>query len=213
MALETTVYNALNTVILSRVPSTVTRVLDVGCAIGRLGENIKRYTKARVTGITISQQEANLARCVLDEVLVCDLNSLQEQSLGTYDCIICSHVLEHLYHPEEVLRRLASRLDSNGYLLVALPNILHWRQRLRFLSGNFRYTESGLLDHGHYRFFDWETARALVAEAGYQILSAEAEGTFPLSRYLWFVGKLLDRASVKIFPGLFGVQFIIKARR
>jgi hypothetical protein len=99
--------------------------------------------------------------------------------------------------------------------VVALPNALLWRQRLTFLRGRFRYTEGGIMDSTHVKFFDWVTARELVERAGYHILDAVAEGGFPGTRLLPpFLGRIarrVDRAALEAYPGLFGVQFVITA--
>ena len=96
--------------------------------------------------------------------------------------------------------------------MVALPNALYWRQRLDFLRGRFEYTDGGLMDRTHYRFYSWKTARALLKECGYALVESEADGGFPLSRYVPVFGPALDRAALRLGPGVFGVQFIMVSR-
>jgi 2-polyprenyl-3-methyl-5-hydroxy-6-metoxy-1,4-benzoquinol methylase len=185
----------------------------LGCGSGALGREIKEARgECRVVGVTYSEDEAALAARCLDEVLVRDLNTFVPAEAGEFDCIVCSHVLEHLYRPDEALRRLRRGLSPDGMLIVALPNVLYWRQRLNFFRGNFRYTDGGLMDRTHYRFFDWNTAQELLAESGYRVVEAAADGGFPLSRFLPRAGERLDRAALKKFPGLFGFQFVFVCR-
>ena len=152
------------------------------------------------------------ARSVLDEVVSADLESADLTHLGTFDCIVCSHVLEHVREPARLLARLRDNLAADGIVLIALPNTLHYRQRLAFLAGRFRYTDGGLMDRTHYRFFDWDTARDLVREAGLRLVEARADGGFPGSRFLGPLRGPLDRAAVGSFPGAFGVQFVLTAK-
>ena len=65
------------------------------------------------------------------------------------------------------------------------------------------------MDATHMRFFDWSTAAELVTDAGYRILSRDADGILPLSRLLGptLAGRL-DRAAVSLLPGVLGWQFI-----
>jgi hypothetical protein len=65
------------------------------------------------------------------------------------------------------------------------------------------------MDRTHFRFFDWTSARALVASAGFREISAYADGGFPLARYLPGAGRLLSHAALRMAPGLFGWQFVI----
>ncbi|MBU6400417.1 MAG: class I SAM-dependent methyltransferase [Verrucomicrobia bacterium] len=205
-------YGALNQAVLARVPSTANRVLDLGCGTGVLGRALKERQPCAVVGVTFSPEEAAAARAHLDQVLVRDLNRFEPGEVGRVDCVICSHVLEHLYHPDQLLRQLHACLAAEGRVVVALPNVLFWRQRLEFCLGRFRYAEGGLMDRTHYRFFDWETAGALLAQTGYGVESAEAEGALPGSRFLAQAGRWLDQRALELSPGLFGFQFIFVAR-
>src|ERR1700712_3083906 len=129
-------YGSVNPAVLSRVPEASRRILDVGCGTGSLGAALKQGHDSRyVAGITHSDREAERAREVMDQVVVADLESHDFRDLGAFDCIICSHVLEHLRNPSVVLSRLATLLAPGGSVLVALPNVLYWRQRLQFLRG------------------------------------------------------------------------------
>jgi SAM-dependent methyltransferase len=205
------IYRAVNPAVLARIPRHARRVLDVGCGDGALGRALKARQPAEVVGITYSPEEAARARDVLDEVVAADLESADLAQLGTFDCIVCSHVLEHLREPARVLSRLRHNLEAYGTVLIALPNTLHYRQRLAFLAGRFRYADGGIMDRTHYRFFDWTTARDLVREADLCLTEARAVGGAPGSRFLGPLGGLLDRAAVRGRPGVFGVQFVLTA--
>jgi SAM-dependent methyltransferase len=187
-------------------------VLDLGCGSGALGAALKAVAPREVVGVTHSESEAAIARERLDEVRVANLETFAPVRSDRFDCIICSHVLEHLVNPGALLLGLLPSFTREGILVVALPNALHWRQRLAFVSGRFEYQEGGAMDRTHLRFYDWSTSRALIEQAGYQILDARADGTFPGSRFLPALGPALDRASRLLLPGLVGVQFLFVCR-
>jgi SAM-dependent methyltransferase len=212
---EKIAYGAINKVVLACVPTGAKRVLDLGCGTGAFGARLKQDQECEVIGVTYSEAEAVTARDTLDTVLVDDLNDFQPDGLGQFDCIVCSHVLEHLYEPLDLLRRVRGSLAPGGVLVVALPNVLNWKQRVQFLRGRFRYTDGGLMDRTHFRFFDWQTAAQLVEGAGFQITGRQADGFMPLPGLRRVLGRAavrLDRIAARLLPGFFGYQFVFTAR-
>jgi 2-polyprenyl-3-methyl-5-hydroxy-6-metoxy-1,4-benzoquinol methylase len=204
-------YTAENSVLLQLVPRQAKRVLDVGCGTGALAAAITAQQKSLVFGITYSEDEQQVASAVMQHVWLADLNNFDFSTLGTFDCIICSHVLEHLYDPWDVVRRLKSQLAPGGTLIVALPNVVEIKTRLQILLGRFRYTDWGVLDRTHYRFFDHVTARELLEQAGLRIDFFRAYGYCPLPfirRFLGSVTARLDEWASMHWPSLIGVQFV-----
>lgn len=204
------IYQSINQAVFQRIPVGTRRLLDVGCGGGVFGAAVKAALHCMVVGVTHSHAEAELARNRLDRVEVADLNHCDPGAFGQFDCIVCSHVLEHLSDPQQVLSRLHGCLVPGGTLLVALPNVLFWKQRMQFLRGRFRYTEGGLMDRTHVRFFDWDSAQSLVCAAGFDIRERAADGVFPLSRMFGrSLSSLMNRRALAHFPGVFGVQFVL----
>lgn len=206
------IYGSVNPPLFQRIPRSARRVLDVGCGDGTLGRAIKAEWPATVIGITHSAEEASRGRSVLDEVVVADLESYDPAPLGRFEAIICSHVLEHLSQPGRWLRALHGNFAPGGKLIVALPNVLFWRQRLEFLRGRFRYTQGGLMDSTHLQFFDWDTAAELLQSNGYEVLERAADGGFPGSRFLGPLRNSVNQRATGMWPGVFGFQFLFVAR-
>lgn len=209
-------YSALNTTVLEKIPKTAGRILDFGCGTGMLGRALKEQMTCEIVGVTFSEGEADEAAQRLDRVLVADLDTFTAPAeFGMFDAVICSHILEHLREPHRLLRIARSLMDPGGTLIVALPNVLHWKQRLLQLRGHFKYTDGGIMDSTHVKFYDWDTARALVADSGFVVREAIAEGNFPLPFVRCvlprkFASKV-DRLFTRALPGLFGAQFLIVA--
>lgn len=214
---EKIVYDSVNPAVFSLVPATAKRVLDIGCGTGALGAALRTQSPRQVVGITYSREEAGLAKAKLTDVVCAELNTFDFSGLGSFDCIIMSHVLEHLYAPEDLLERIKPILKPDSTIVVALPNVVWWKQRAEFLAGRWRYRDFGILDRTHFRFFDLHSSRELLEQAGYQILSSRADGPFPLLRP-WarsLLGRASDRVDqlfCKLSPGLFAFQFSYLAR-
>jgi len=211
-----TLYEGINECVLSLVPLESERILDVGCGTGTTGERLRHIRDRSVVGITYSREEADLASKRLSQVVCAELNTFDFSGLGTFDCVILSHILEHLYSPEDLLERLKCVLRPNSLIVVALPNVVWWRQRLQFLIGRWRYQDWGILDRTHYRFFDMQSSEGLLKQAGYEILRSRRDGplplTQPLRRLLGPIAVRMDRIMCSVAPGLFAFQFVYLAR-
>lgn len=206
------VYGGVNRAVAEAIPAFTGSILDLGCGDGSFGVWLKSKGVRSVTGITIHGTEASLARRSLDRVIEADLDRWQPDLEDRYDGIVASHVLEHLADPWNLLKKLRRAAKPGAWLVVALPNVLFWRQRLAFLRGEFRYTDGGIMDSTHLRFFDWKTAGALLTKTGWAVGKQTADGGFPGSRWTGPLREPIDRLACKACPGLFGFQFVFRAQ-
>lgn len=197
------------------------RLLDIGCGAGDNATLIKsRHQKCAVFGITHSAAEAELARQKMTQCWVFDIEHTFPTDLAqqTFDTLVFSHVLEHLRNPATVLARFLPLLRNGGQVLIAVPNILSWRTRLKFLRGNFEYESTGALDDTHLRFFTYFTAdQYLLAESPtLEITTKKAHGSVPLYWLRRHVLPLrwsqsIDMWGCRNWPNLFGNEIFIKA--
>lgn len=147
------------------------RVLDLGAADGSVARALKKRG-CTVWGIEQDEQAAEAASQVCDRVIVADLEAKEAfEPLGseTFDVVLALDVLEHLRDPAPVLKCAVSYLTPAGIAVVSIPNVTHGALRLSLLGGRFNYTEQGLLDRTHLRFFDRHAAEQLISEAGLTI--------------------------------------------
>jgi 2-polyprenyl-3-methyl-5-hydroxy-6-metoxy-1,4-benzoquinol methylase len=150
------------------------RVLEFGCATGYMSTVLKERRNVTITGIEISPEAAATAEGHCDRVIVGDAEIIDFDQLlqgEEFDAIIFADVLEHLRDPRAVLRKVRGLLSDRGSVIASMPNVAHGSVRLALLAGDFRYTETGLLDKTHLRFFTRESLQDLFEEAGYAVTS------------------------------------------
>jgi len=202
--------------LLGLLPKSGRRLLDCGCGAGDNARILKAQGWS-VTGITISPSEQLVASVHCGKVYLADLDQGIPKAIDDYfDCVLMSHILEHLVHPENLLRDAKAVLAPNGMIAVALPNVLVYYNRLRFLFGRFEYTDGGIMDETHVRFYTFATGAKLLEANGYKLVKVQSEGAFPLwkARNILPVRlvKALNHFVVKHWPGIFGWQSLYLAR-
>lgn len=193
-------------------------VLEIGCGSGTIINYLAKEKACRTLAVEpdalMASETASLGIGVLQGSIE-DLQ-LQQQlaARGPFDAIIFADVLEHLQNPWEILKTARAWLKPHGAILASIPNVAHWTIRLNLLLGKWDYTEGYLMDKTHLHWFTQKTAEQLFIDTGYQVTWLQPRwAAFPGDR-LWHL--IPGRTSfyntlVRLWPGLFGYQFIIRA--
>lgn len=147
------------------------RVLEAGPATGYVTRVLKERG-CSVTGIEIDEQAAAIAEPFCTRMIVGDIEKIDlSATFGEerFDVVIYGDVLEHLVNPDRVLENTRQILAPGGCVVASIPNVAHASLRLALLRGDFSYTDLGLLDRTHLRFYTRESLAELFRNAGYAI--------------------------------------------
>jgi len=194
------------------VGATPKSVLDVGCGTGELG-HVLRKRGHYVVGVDFAEPPF-----ALDSFVQADLfRGLPSSIADLFDVVLLADVLEHMPDPLALLLEAKRRLKPRGALLVSLPNVVHWSMRAQLLVGRFDYTNKGLLDRGHLRFFTEKSALRLFEDAGLRVISQRTTPV-PWERVLPRVlGKAVrenaertDYLLTRLRPNLFAYQHLFE---
>ena len=91
-----------------------------------------------------------------------------------YDLIIFNDVLEHLYDPWAILKKSAEKLAKGGKVVASIPNIRHLYTMFDIvIKKDFKYTDAGILDKTHLRFFTKKSIIRMFDECGYKIIKIQ----------------------------------------
>ena len=190
------------------------RVLDLGCADGRLAE-LLRACGHEVTGVDVRKAEGVGER--VDRFFEADLDRGIPEEVGDgYDVILAADVLEHVRDPKRLLQQCRGLLQPHGTVITSIPNIGHWYPRARIAVGRFDYDRRGILDVGHVRFFTRKSFERVARSAGFTSrrretiglpLEALSRGSQDDTTRASSLGKV-ERVAVDVWPTMFGFQFL-----
>ncbi len=182
-------------------------VLELGCGAGEtLRLLLDQRRVGRAVGVEQHGEAAREAARWLAEVAEADVESwsAHPEGVGAPDLVIVADVLEHLSDPWAVLRRIRGLQPTGGVLLLSIPNIQHFSVSLPLLLGRWRYTDEGILDRTHLRFFSREGVGELLRGAGY--VAERWEFTAGPR------GRLADRLSLRALRPWLARQYLVRCR-
>ena len=184
------------------------RLLDIGCGEGRL-ILYGPFPRTEFSGIDVRLSSLRTARergytMVVQSHLAAGL-PWRDQS---FDIVVCSHILEHLAHPETMVAEATRVLRPGGLFIVGVPVCVWWTRwlRIHLLPQIFpgKCPEALAARFGHVQFFTLSSLKALLN--GYQIEDVRgfrflsAGSYLPLENWLWYYR--LNAAWGRTFPRL-----------
>lgn len=103
------------------------RILDVGCATGRLLESLYRAGARELCGVDLAPQILEVARQKFSqieasvELQTADAEDVLPWSDGFFDTVTLTGVLHHFFRPRDALTEIYRVMQSGGRLLVIDP--------------------------------------------------------------------------------------------
>jgi 2-polyprenyl-3-methyl-5-hydroxy-6-metoxy-1,4-benzoquinol methylase len=199
--------------VLERVPDGA-KVLEPGCATGVLTRAMAARG-CRVTIVDVVAEALEVAAPAAEQAVRADLEQLDwTHEVGTnFDVVVLADVLEHLRAPEKLLSNLSTLLAPRGIVVASIPNVAYWSVRRDLLRGRFDYTDVGLLDRTHLRFFTERTVLELFTDAGYRVEdAARVWGQVGLGRRIPDqVERAVEGWWRRRHPNLLTYQFVLTA--
>ena len=135
-----------------------TKILEIGAAHGYLASTLTE--KLPEVEYTIIEPDSSLVNSKIKVIKGFIEENIQE--VGGKDCIIHSHVLEHIYEPVEFIKQIASNADMNCEMYISFPNFRGLIESGALNSLNFEHTY--LLDPTH--------AQIIFKNCGFSILES-----------------------------------------
>jgi O-antigen biosynthesis protein len=168
-------YNIKKERIASLIPAGRNVVLDIGCGSGKLGEHLLRQGKAvEVVGVEMFSPAARKAAKVYSRIIEGDIEKIEIMQPQHFDYVICGDILEHLVDPWALMKRIRGWLKAGGSVIVSIPNVRYFRVIWDLaVRGNWEYTDAGILERTHLRFFTRKTLAKMIMQGGLDLIRCE----------------------------------------
>jgi 2-polyprenyl-3-methyl-5-hydroxy-6-metoxy-1,4-benzoquinol methylase len=160
-------------------------ILDLGCGNGHLvnyliAQGYNAYgTDASEKGIAIANKN-NPGRFFVQDL---STDKLPEglQSL-TFDTIISTEVIEHLYDPERFIDFCKQALNGHGEIIISTPYHGYLKNLTLSLFNKWDAHLGPLWLGGHIKFWSRATLSRILTNAGFTVVAFKGCGRFP---YFW----------------------------
>lgn len=146
-------------------------VLDAGCGSGRHLRALAKLPGLKIVGIDRNPSDVAEARKALKNmpdalcsdyhVSCADITMLPFES-ESFDCVICSEVLEHIPEHEAALKELIRVLKPEGNLVVSVPR--YFSERICWLISPAYSNDEG----GHIRIYKKKKLQKMMTGHGLQ---------------------------------------------
>jgi 2-polyprenyl-3-methyl-5-hydroxy-6-metoxy-1,4-benzoquinol methylase len=155
------------------IPQAARTFLDVGCGSGAFGRLLRsQRPDMEMWAVEPDPVSARAAEDGFDRVIQGEFPGVQIPN-SRFDVVLFADVLEHMGEPLDALLACKEAMVPNGTLIASIPNVRNWRSVLwpLLFHGTWTYTERGILDRTHLRFFTRRTMQTLFEENGWSVAS------------------------------------------
>jgi SAM-dependent methyltransferase len=141
------------------------KLLEVGAGLAWMSRAAKGLQSGTRTIAQDVSPEA-IERCTwVDRYVQGEVSDLKLKSEGPYDVISLTHVIEHLTHPVEAIKRCRELLTTNGIIFITAPHRpVGWREYTR----NILPWKQSSYNHvpAHIQYFSEKSMRRLADNTG-----------------------------------------------
>jgi 2-polyprenyl-3-methyl-5-hydroxy-6-metoxy-1,4-benzoquinol methylase len=190
------------------VPKNTRLLLDIGCGKGDFGKCVKETLgEVTVYGIEPVQEISKIASKKIDHVYHGTLDTTLK-SIGKlkFDVVSMNDVIEHIWEPDIALKQVKMLLKKDGFFILSVPNVLFVANlKQMIVNKDWRYTDSGVLDHTHMRFYTKKSIIRLLEKNSFEIQSIKGINGGPIPP----LQSVLNFITFGYWREVFDLQFAI----
>jgi 2-polyprenyl-3-methyl-5-hydroxy-6-metoxy-1,4-benzoquinol methylase len=141
------------------------KLIDIGCGDGATA-HLAALLGWNVKALEIDKDAAIIARNRGLDVETASYSKLIEYK-DYFDCVICSHVIEHIYRPIEMIKLIHQSLKKNGILILSCPN------SESYLKERYQENWRGLEAPRHLSIPSLSYLKEEISKTGFRVIEIE----------------------------------------
>lgn len=195
------------------------KVLEVGGQVGLLAKILQEkgidITITDISGVALKKAKNRGIRNTIKVDL--DVEPLPFED-NTFDVVISSSSIEHVFYPEKMLSECSRVMKQGGKFILLVPNIGHFRFRWWLLRGRFPYILNTPTDELHIRFMTLRDAKAMCSR--FNLIPESVDGNsgiwveklYPAILRKRYVSAIYNFLARKL-PSFFSRDFILICKK
>ena len=154
---------------LPMLPSARRHILEIGCAEGLFLHSIAGAEEK--WGVEPTEPAAAAASAKLTRVINKSFDEAKKElQLSYFDLVICNDVIEHMTDHDSFLLEIRQYIAPGGVIVGSIPNVRYYKNLFNLLfAKDWEYTDWGILDRTHFRFFTEKSLRRSLSSAGFEV--------------------------------------------
>lgn len=190
------------------------KILELGAGSCDTLVEIKKLKLAKeVVGIELMKlTDTHQENSEIDKLIIGNIENIElDLPKDYFDVIICGDVLEHLTDPWDTMKKLHKHLKQNGVIIISVPNIREYHILYKILvRADFRYSDQGILDRTHLRFFCKKNIIALLTSSMFTPISIHS--IFRLEKN-HLKKRIIDTLTLGLIRDFLTSQYVVVAQK
>ena len=181
--MEKKYFNGIREDIVFLIPKDAKIILEIGCGNGEFAKHFP--TNCEYWGVEPNILASEIAQKNLNTVLNGKLEDIFYLIPDRYfDLIVCNDVIEHMENHEWFFNKIKQKLKNNKSILIgSVPNVRHIINLYNLIiRKEWTYTESGILDRTHLRFFTEKSLKQTIILNNFEIIELKKINKFKLNK-------------------------------
>ena len=162
------------------LPDEKKRIFEVGCGNGSIANELTKLGWD-VTGIDPSEQGIAQAQQAFPNLKLAYGSAYDDlpRQYGTFPVVQSLEVVEHVYDPRRYARTIYDLLEPGGRVILSTPYHGYWKNLAMAITGKMDAHFTALWDHGHIKFWSFNTLEQLLTETGFTDIEFHRVGRIP----------------------------------